>query len=31
VGRDARTRAALERLPTAVRDRILARILLGGD
>jgi NAD(P)-dependent dehydrogenase (short-subunit alcohol dehydrogenase family) len=29
VGRDARTRAQLERLPTALRDRVLARVLLG--
>jgi NAD(P)-dependent dehydrogenase (short-subunit alcohol dehydrogenase family) len=29
VGRDARTRSRLERLPTPVRDRILARVLLG--
>lgn len=29
VGRDARLRARLQRLPTRVRDRVLARILLG--
>jgi NAD(P)-dependent dehydrogenase (short-subunit alcohol dehydrogenase family) len=30
VGRDARIRAALERLPDRLRDRLLARALLGG-
>ena len=29
VGRDAHLRARLERLPTGVRDRVLARVLLG--
>ena len=29
VGRDARIRAALERLPDRMRDRVLARALLG--
>ena len=30
VGRDARIRATLERLPDRTRDRILRRVLLGG-
>jgi NAD(P)-dependent dehydrogenase (short-subunit alcohol dehydrogenase family) len=30
VGRDARIRAAIERLPDRLRDRIVARALLGG-
>jgi NAD(P)-dependent dehydrogenase (short-subunit alcohol dehydrogenase family) len=30
VGRDARIRAALERLPDRLRDRVVARALLGG-
>jgi NAD(P)-dependent dehydrogenase (short-subunit alcohol dehydrogenase family) len=31
VGRDARIRAAIERLPDRLRDRVLARALLGGQ
>ena len=30
VGRDARRRALLERLPTRLRDRVYERVLLGG-
>jgi NAD(P)-dependent dehydrogenase (short-subunit alcohol dehydrogenase family) len=30
VGRDARIRAAIERLPDRLRDRVLTRALLGG-
>jgi len=30
VGRDARIRAAIERLPDRWRDRVLTRALLGG-
>jgi NAD(P)-dependent dehydrogenase (short-subunit alcohol dehydrogenase family) len=30
VGRDARIRAAIERLPDRMRDRVLSRALLGG-
>ena len=30
VGRDAKLRAAIERLPDRVRDRVLARVLFGG-
>ena len=30
VGRDARIRAVIERLPDRVRDRVYARALLGG-
>ena len=30
VGRDAKIRAAIERLPDRMRDRVLRRALLGG-
>ena len=30
VGRDAKLRATIERLPDRLRDRVIARALLGG-
>jgi len=30
VGRDARTRALIQRLPTKARDRVIARLMTGG-